>query len=333
MAKRPATKVTRRKPALDYAAAGVDVHAADDLVSYIRKRNPAIGGFAGTFPIKVGGQRVELVASTDGVGTKLKLAFLSGKHNTVGIDLVAMCVNDLVCCGATPLFFLDYLATGKLRPARDRAILDGIMKGCSLGGLALLGGETAEMPGFYADGEYDLAGFAVGLLHKSDTLDGKRVRPGDLLVGIPSSGVHANGFSLVRRAFDPAQLKRHARALLAPTRIYVQEAQRLRRALGSKLKALSHITGEGLEGNLPRVLPARAHAVVDRRTWEVPTIFKRIQDAGNVKESAMWSTFNMGVGMVAVVDASARARTFKACPDAFVMGAIKRGPRGLTFTE
>ncbi|OGS34362.1 MAG: phosphoribosylformylglycinamidine cyclo-ligase, partial [Elusimicrobia bacterium RIFOXYA2_FULL_69_6] len=247
-----------------YKKAGVDIALADKLVDYIQEKAPAIGGFSGLMPLGPGNKDWLLAATTDGVGTKLKFAFELDRHETVGIDLVAMCVNDLITCGARPLLFLDYYAMGKLDLRRSKRILDGILEGCRQGRLVLLGGETAEMPGFYPPGEYDLAGFAVGIVHKSEVIDGSRIRPGDLILGLPSSGVHSNGFSLVRKVMGRAP-KAVKRRLLTPTRIYVPEVQRLCEGLRSarqRVLALAHITGGGLPENLPRVLPRRCRAVL-----------------------------------------------------------------------
>ncbi len=315
---------------LTYKQSGVDVGLADKLVEHLRKRSPVIGGFSGLHPFRLGSREIFLAASTDGVGTKLKLAFLLDKHDTVGVDLVAMCVNDLVTCGATPLFFLDYYATAKLDLKRSKKLLDGVLEGCRLGRMTLLGGETAEMPGFYKEKEYDLAGFAVGWVEKNDVLDGRSAREGDLLAALPSSGLHSNGFSLVRKAFSDAKLKRQP-DLLTPTRIYVDEARTLRAALGGRLKAMAHITGEGLEGNVPRVLPKGLRAVVERGRWDVPEIFRRVQHAGKVPEADMWSTFNMGTGLVAVISPEALTRAKRAAPDLFVIGRIEKGRTGFAF--
>ncbi|MBI5493731.1 MAG: phosphoribosylformylglycinamidine cyclo-ligase [Deltaproteobacteria bacterium] len=323
---------TRKKP-LTYARSGVRVDMADALVEYIKKRAPGIGGFSGLFPVKVGGERVHLVASTDGVGTKLKLAFILGKHDTVGIDLVAMCVNDLVTCGATPLFFLDYYATGKLELAVSKKIVDGILEGCRQGRMALLGGETAEMPGFYTAGEYDLAGFAVGLVREEDIIDGSTARAGDVICALPSSGVHSNGFSLVRKALGPAELRKRGRELLTPTRIYVDDVEKLRHAVGDGVKALAHITGEGLEGNVPRVLPKGLRAVFETRRWEVPAIFRHIQARGRVPDADMWKTFNMGLGLVAVLDSGTVSRARSACRDLVVVGHIEKGRTPFALRE
>src|SRR5208282_4057699 len=250
---------------LTYKKAGVDIDLADKLVEHIQKNAPAIGGFAGLFPLDLVGGDWCLVACTDGVGTKLKIAFELDLHETVGIDLVAMCVNDLITCGAKPLFFLDYYATGKLDLERSKRVLAGIMEGCRQGHSVLLGGETAEMPGFYKSGEYDLAGFAVGIVRKSEAIDGTQIRPGDLILGLPSTGFHSNGFSLVRKVFKKADLKRFGRQLLAPTKIYVEDFERLKDGLGKEgqqILGLAHITGSGLPGNVPRFLPNNCKAVI-----------------------------------------------------------------------
>ena len=309
---------------LSYRSSGVDVGLADKLVQHIARRAPGIGGFSGLFPVP-GRRDAFLAATTDGVGTKLKLAFTLDRHETVGIDLVAMCANDLITCGARPLFFLDYYATGRLDLKRSKRVLDGILEGCRQAGMALLGGETAEMPGFYPAGEYDLAGFAVGWVEREDLLDGSAVKPGDLIAALPSSGLHSNGFSLVRRAFGPARLKREGVSLLKPTKIYVDDVKRLRAKVGRGLKAMAHITGEGLEGNLPRVLPKGARAVVDRGAWSVPAVFRKVQKLGSVPEADMWTTFNMGVGMALVLAPGSLARAKAACPDLFVIGGIEKG--------
>jgi phosphoribosylformylglycinamidine cyclo-ligase len=291
-----------------YRDAGVDIDAGDALVERIKPlaRRTArtevlagIGGFGGLFEVPQGYRQPVLVVGTDGVGTKLKLAFLAGKHDTVGIDLVAMSVNDVVVCGAEPVVFLDYFATSKLEVAEAEQVIKGIAEGCVRAGCALIGGETAELPGFYARGEYDLAGFCVGVVEKTRVLDGSRVKAGDVVLGMASSGLHSNGFSLARKVFEadlPAAL---ARELLEPTRIYVKDCLALREAVD--VHAFAHVTGGGLPGNLPRVLPGGHRAVLRRGSWPVPAIFERIQKAGNVADSEMLRTFNMGVGMCAVV--------------------------------
>jgi len=297
---------------LTYKDAGVDIAAGDAFVRAIAPlaastRRPevigSLGGFSGLFRLDPGRwQEPLLVAGTDGVGTKLKVAFLADAHDTVGIDLVAMCVNDLVVCGAEPLFFLDYFATGRLDPKRAQAVVAGIAEGCRQAGCALLGGETAEMPGFYQGDEYDLAGFAVGVVDRPRLLGADRVQAGDLLVGMASSGLHSNGFSLVRSALltgepeaDPALLA----DLLSPTRIYVRSCLALAERL--ELHALAHITGGGLPGNLPRALPAGLAIELTDGSWQIPPIFERVRSDGQVTRQEMFATFNMGIGMVAIV--------------------------------
>jgi len=313
---------------LTYKKAGVDVGLADKLIEHIRKSAPAIGGFAGLFPLDIGGGGWNLVACTDGVGTKLKLAFDLDRHETVGIDLVAMCVNDLICCGAKPLFFLDYYATGKLDLKRSKRVLAGIMEGCRQGRSALLGGETAEMPGFYKPGEYDLAGFSVGIVHKSELVDGTKIFPGDVLLGLPSSGVHSNGFSLVRKVFKPHDLKRYGPKLLTPTRIYVEDVARLQSGFHAEsqlILGMAHITGEGLPGNVPRFLPRNCRAVIYKDSWKRPSIFSLIQERGRVPEKEMWETFNMGIGLVIAVRPNAVPLAEKLLPDVRIIGEIKAG--------
>jgi len=306
------------KPPLTYRDAGVDIDAGDALVEAIKPiarstHRPGVlagvGGFGALFQIPPGQYREPvLVSGTDGVGTKLKLAIELNRHDTIGIDLVAMCVNDVVVQGAEPLFFLDYFATGKLDPQRDPRIIAGIGEGCRQAGCALVGGETAEMPGMYATGDYDLAGFTVGVVEKSKIIDGSAVRAGDVLIGIHSSGAHSNGYSLVRRiveaskaglsdAFDGRTL---GDALLAPTRIYVKPLLALMRAL--PVHAAAHITGGGLPGNVPRALPQVLRAVIETRTWQRPAVFDWLQDHGNVEDAEMFRTFNCGLGMVITVD-------------------------------
>src|SRR5437588_6510633 len=287
-----------------YRDAGVDLDAGDALVERIkplarRTARPevlaGIGGFGGLFEVPQGYRQPVLVAGTDGVGTKLKLAFLAGKHDTVGIDLVAMSVNDVVVCGAEPVAFLDYFATSRLDVAEAEQVIKGIAEGCVRAGCALIGGETAELPGFYARGEYDLAGFCVGVVEKSRILDGSRVKAGDVVLGMASSGLHSNGFSLARKVFDGKLDADLARELLEPTRIYVKECLALRDAV--EVKAFAHITGGGLPGNLPRVLPAGHRAVLRKSGWPRPRIFERLQQMGEIDESEMLRAFNCGVGM------------------------------------
>jgi phosphoribosylformylglycinamidine cyclo-ligase len=294
--------------AVTYRDAGVDIDEGDALVERIkpharRTARPevlaGIGGFGGLFEVPKGYREPVMVVGTDGVGTKLKLAFLAGKHDTVGIDLVAMSVNDVVVCGAEPLVFLDYFATSRLRADEAEKVIAGIAEGCVRAGCALIGGETAELPGFYAAGEYDLAGFCVGVVEKGRILDGSRVRAGDAVIGMASSGLHSNGFSLARKVFEQKLTPQLAAELLEPTRIYVKDCLALRDALD--VHAFAHITGGGLPGNLPRVLPAEHRAVLRRGSWPVPEIFSRVQQAGGVADEEMLRTFNLGVGMCAVV--------------------------------
>jgi phosphoribosylformylglycinamidine cyclo-ligase len=313
-------------PSMTYRGAGVDIDAGEALVERIRPLARAtaragviggIGGFAALFdPRAAGFADPVLVASTDGVGTKLKLAIETGEHATIGIDLVAMCVNDVVVHGAEPLFFLDYFATGRLEVEQAAAVLAGIAAGCREAGCALIGGETAELPGLYGVGDYDLAGFAVGAAERGRLLP-QGVAPGDALLGFPSTGVHANGFSLVRRIVaqaalawsDPAPFAPRATlgaALLAPTRLYVAPILALHRA--GLLKAAAHITGGGLPGNVPRVLPEGVDAVIDPRRWPLPPVFAWLARAGMVRGSEMLRVFNCGIGMVAVVEDAAAAR-------------------------
>ncbi len=336
---------------LTYRDAGVDIDAGDALVEAIKPLARAtsrsgvmggLGGFGALFDLKAAGfQDPVLVSSTDGVGTKLKLAIDTGKHDTVGIDLVAMCVNDLVVQGAEPLFFLDYFATGKLSLEQARAVIAGIAEGCRITGCALVGGETAEMPGMYKAGDYDLAGFSVGAAERGALLP-RGVQAGDVLLGLASSGVHSNGFSLVRRVAEAAGLALDApcpwnaattlgEALLTPTRIYVQPMLALHKAKGGAglLKAAAHITGGGLPGNLPRVLPAGLTAVVDATTWPVPPVFAWLAQAGNIAAEEMLRVFNCGIGMVLVVAAehaaAAQAQLAAAGETAFRIGQLEAG--------
>jgi len=332
---------------LTYRAAGVDIDAGDALVEAIKPLAKAtdragtmggLGGFGALFDLKAAGlQDPVLVSSTDGVGTKLRVAIEAGSHATVGIDLVAMCVNDLVVQGAEPLFFLDYFATGKLRVEQAKSVIGGIAEGCKLAGCALVGGETAEMPGMYAAEDYDLAGFAVGAAERGALLP-KSVGPGDVLIGLASAGVHSNGFSLVRRIAEAAGLGWDApapfaagetlgAALLAPTRIYVKTLLALHRK--GLLKAAAHITGGGLPGNLPRVLPAGVTAVVDGSAWPVPPVFAWLAAAGNVAADEMLRVFNCGIGMVLVVGAdqadTALAELTAAGETPFRIGRLEAG--------
>ncbi len=304
-------------PSLNYKSAGVDIEAGNELVERIkpiaaRTRTAGVmaglGGFGSMFELPLDRyQQPVLVSGTDGVGTKLKLAIDLNSHNTVGIDLVAMCVNDIIVQGAEPLFFLDYFATGKLNVDTAAAVIEGIGKGCELAGAALVGGETAEMPGMYANGEYDLAGFCVGIVEKAKVLDGSQVKVGDKLIGIASSGPHSNGYSLIRKiiSHSKAELsdefngKSLGETLLAPTKIYVKSLLALLESV--PVHALAHITGGGLTENLPRVLPDGAQAQIDLGSWNFPDIFKWLQKQGNVSLPDMLTTFNCGIGMIVVV--------------------------------
>jgi len=320
---------------LTYKKSGVDIDAANKLVGFIKRRTPGIGGFAGLYPLGADGRRdSRLVASTDGVGTKLKLAFDLDSHASIGIDLVAMCVNDLLTCGARPLFFLDYFATGKLDLRRAKKVVSGIIEGCRRAGTALLGGETAEMPGFYKPGEYDLAGFAVGIVRKKEVIDGSAIRPGDSILALPSSGVHSNGFSMVRKAFSRRELRRRARSLLAPTLIYAADVARIREALSrgrSGLLGMAHITGGGIPENLPRVLPEGCAAVLETASWKPPRVFRDIQEAGNVPLPEMRRTFNMGLGMLLVLRPQDAPRALKAHPGLKTVGRVIAGRRTVDF--
>ena len=340
-------------PSYTYEDAGVSIDAGNAFVKAIGPLVKAtmrpgadgeIGGFGGFFDPKAAGYKDPLlVAGNDGVGTKLKLAIDTGRHDTVGIDLVAMCVNDLIVQGAEPLFFLDYFATGKLESGVAEQVVAGIAQGCRMAGCALIGGETAEMPGMYAKGDYDLAGFCVGAVERGEQLTGERVAPGHILLGLPSSGVHSNGFSLVRRlaADKDWKLERPAlfdqdrllvETLLEPTRIYVKTLLPLVRE--GLIDAMAHITGGGLLENIPRVLPDGAHAEVDADAWEQPGLMAFLQAQGNIEPAEFARTFNCGVGMVLAVDPehveSVRDRLASAGEDVFDVGRIVSGERGCT---
>ena len=309
-----------------YKKAGVDIIAGDKFVDFIAAKTKGIGGFAGLYPVPCN-KEYSLVASTDGVGTKLKLAFLLNKHDTIGIDLVAMCVNDLLVCGAQPLFFLDYYASGKLNLQTSKKIIEGILDGCSQGQMALLGGETAEMPGFYQNGEYDLAGFSVGIVKNSEIIDGRKVKPGDILLGLPSSGFHSNGYSLVRHVFGK-ELKKYAKDLIVPTRIYVKDILKLIAGLKKAKKevlGMAHITGSGLPGNVPRFLPKGTAAVLDTAKWKVPPIMKTLQKKGKISDKEMYDAFNMGLGMVICVKKDAAAAAKKILPELIEVGRVVKG--------
>ena len=294
---------------LSYRDAGVDIDAGDALVEAIkpfarRTLRPevlaGIGGFGALCEIPKKYRQPVLVSGTDGVGTKLKLAFEHKRHDSVGIDLVAMSVNDVLVQGAEPLFFLDYFACGKLDAEVAAQVVKGIARGCELGGCALIGGETAEMPGMYPEGEYDLAGFCVGVVEKERIIDGRSIAPGDAILGLASSGPHSNGYSLIRKILSRAAAPREF-DLLEPTRIYVKPVLRLLDAV--KVKGLVHITGGGITGNVPRILPAGTHAVIEKSSWPRPAVFQWLQQSGNVAQEEMYRVFNCGIGMVVVVAA------------------------------
>jgi len=334
---------------LTYRAAGVDIEAGDEAVRRIAPlargtfRPEVLGGigaFAGFVKVPAGYTEPVLVSSTDGVGTKLKVAFLADRHDTVGIDLVAMSVNDLLVHGAEPLYFLDYIGTPKLEPGRIEALVRGVAEGCRQAHCALIGGETAELPDLYAAGEYDLAGFAVGIIERAKILDGSAVRPGDVVLGLASSGLHSNGYSLARRiVFDVMKLDLDATfpgtsrtvgdVLLEPTRIYVRAVLPVR----EHVHAMAHITGGGITGNLPRVLPEGCRAIVRRRAWDVLPVFQALQKHGGVEDSEMFRTFNMGIGYVLVAPADRADRVTAALTAAgervHALGEIVAGERGV----
>ena len=340
-----------RSESASYKAAGVDITAGYRAVELMKKHvqrteRPGVlgglGGFGGLFlPNLAGMKEPVLVSGTDGVGTKLKIAFLLGKHDTVGIDCVAMCVNDIVCSGAEPLFFLDYIACGRNVPERIAEIVAGVAEGCVQAGAALIGGETAEMPGFYPEDEYDLAGFAVGIVDRERILDSSAMREGDALIALPSSGVHSNGFSLVRRVFEVegGALERYepelgrtlGEALLEPTRIYVKPVLALLRS--ARVSAISHITGGGFYENVPRALAPGFTARIEKAKLKTPPLFSLIARAGEIPERDMYNTFNMGVGMLAAVaaeDADAALRCLREnVVEAYVCGEVARGEGGV----
>lgn len=313
--------MTASKPSLSYRDAGVDIDAGDALVERIkplarRTLRPevlgGIGGFGALFALTGKYREPVLVSGTDGVGTKLKLAFQWNKHDTVGQDLVAMSVNDILVQGAEPLFFLDYFACGKLDVETAADVVAGIARGCELAGCALIGGETAEMPGMYPAGEYDLAGFAVGAVEKSEIIDGSKIVPGDVVLGLASSGAHSNGYSLIRKIIDLAQpdldADFHGRpfrdVVLEPTRIYVKPLLALMRAMPGAVKGMAHITGGGITENLPRVLPAGLTARIDAAAWTLPPLFQWLKENGNVATQEMYRVFNCGIGMAVIVSAA-----------------------------
>ncbi|MDE3157051.1 MAG: phosphoribosylformylglycinamidine cyclo-ligase [Acidobacteriota bacterium] len=342
---------------MDYKHSGVDIDAGNETVQRIKRLargtfTPGvlseIGSFGGLFRIEPGRYREPvLVSSADGVGTKLKVAFLAGRHDTIGADLVNHCVNDILVQGAEPLFFLDYLATGRLSPDVATEVVSGIARACGENGCALLGGETAEMPGFYADGEYDLAGFIVGVVERDGIIDGRTLRPGDVLIGLPSAGLHTNGYSLARRiAFDAAGLRVDSvvpeigcpigEALLWPHRSYRRVVAPL--LGGGRLKGMAHITGGGITDNLPRILPDGVAAVIDRRTWTVPPLFAWLQREGGVGVDEMYRAFNMGVGMIlacapADLDGVRRSLAAAGEPGAWPIGEVVAGDGRVQYRD
>lgn len=340
---------------MDYKKAGVDIEAGYRSVELMKEHvaktmRPEVltrlGGFSGAFSAQKfkDMEHPVLVSGTDGVGTKLKLAFLLDRHDTIGIDCVAMCVNDIACAGGEPLFFLDYIACGKNYPEKIAEIVKGVAAGCEQAGAALVGGETAEMPGFYPIEEYDLAGFAVGVVDEKDLITGKEVAAGDVVIGIASSGVHSNGFSLVRKVFSMTEeaLNVHydslgktlGEALLEPTKIYVR-AMRMIREAGVRVKACSHITGGGFYENIPRMLPEGKHAVIEKNSYPMPPIFEMLKNDGDIKEEMMYNTFNMGIGMMIAVNAADVETTLAAITaggeQGYVIGRIEDGEKGITL--
>ncbi|MDR2351507.1 MAG: phosphoribosylformylglycinamidine cyclo-ligase [Endomicrobium sp.] len=315
---------------ITYKSAGVNIDAGNDLVKRLKKKLPKIGGFGALFPIN--GTRYNLVSSTDGVGTKLKLAFLLNKHDTVGIDLVAMNVNDLICVGAKPLFFLDYFACGKLNVGQAEQVIKGIAKGCELSGFSLIGGETAEMPGFYKDGEYDLAGFSVGIIEKGKQINGKKIKSGDVVIGLPSSGPHSNGYSLIRKVFSDAELKRYSKQLFAPTKIYAKEVLAALSKFNSNkqnIVGIAHITGGSFYDKIERIVPENIRVVIEKNSWKIPEIFKLVQEKGKVPQDDIYRTLNMGIGMVLIVRPDAALQVKKFFNGAKAIGYIKKGNRGV----
>jgi phosphoribosylaminoimidazole synthetase len=339
---------------MDYKNAGVDIEAGYKSVELMKEHIKAtmrsevltnIGGFSGAFSMEKfkSMEKPTLVSGTDGVGTKLKIAFELDKHDTIGIDCVAMCVNDIACAGGEPLFFLDYIACGKNEPEKIATIVSGVADGCKQSNAALIGGETAEMPGFYPVDEYDLAGFAVGVVDQKDLITGKELKEGDVLIGIASSGIHSNGYSLVRKVFN---IKRDAldvyyesigstlgEALLTPTKIYVKALSTLKSG-GITVKACSHITGGGFYENIPRMLPENMHAVVRKNSYDVPPIFGMLSKDGDIAEEMMYNTYNMGIGMMIAVDRADVDKAMNLVKTAgetpYIVGEIKAGEKGVT---
>ncbi|MDD6213242.1 MAG: phosphoribosylformylglycinamidine cyclo-ligase [Clostridiales bacterium] len=340
---------------MNYKEAGVDIEAGYRSVELMKKHvketmRPEvlgnIGGFSGAFSMNAFKDMEEptLVSGTDGVGTKLKIAFLMDRHNTIGIDCVAMCVNDIACAGGEPLFFLDYIACGKNVPEKIADIVSGVAEGCKQSEAALIGGETAEMPGFYPVDEYDLAGFAVGIVDRKKMITGENLKPGDVLVGIASSGVHSNGYSLVRKVFDMTKESLATYydelgctlgdALLTPTKIYVKALKSVKEA-GITIKSCSHITGGGFYENIPRMLPEGIRAVVKKDSYPIPPIFRLMQEKGQIEDQMMYNTYNMGIGMMLGVDPAdvdAAIQAIEAAGEkAYVVGSVEAGEKGVTL--
>ena len=341
--------------AMDYKNAGVDIEAGYESVELMKKfvkgtMRPEVlgglGGFSGAFSLKAIKDMEDpvLLSGTDGCGTKVKLAFLLDKHDTIGIDAVAMCVNDVACAGGEPLFFLDYIACGKNYPEKIATIVSGVAEGCKQSGAALIGGETAEHPGLMPEDEYDLAGFAVGVVDRKDLITGENIKPGDTLIGIASTGVHSNGFSLVRKVFHMTTEALNTyydclgetlgEALIRPTRIYVKALKNVKEA-GVTLKGCSHITGGGFYENIPRMLPEGVRAVVKKDSYPVLPIFRMLQKEGNIAEEMMYNTFNMGLGMIVAVDPADVVKTMEAIKAAgdtpYVVGSVEAGEKGVTL--
>jgi phosphoribosylformylglycinamidine cyclo-ligase len=338
---------------ITYKDAGVDIEAGDELVERIKpavKRSmrpevlAGLGGFGALFEIPVDRyRRPVLVSGTDGVGTKLRLAIETGRHDTIGIDLVAMCANDVVVQGAEPLFFLDYYATGKLSVDVAETVIKGIVEGCVQAGAALIGGETAEMPGMYAQGDYDLAGFCVGIVEKDGIIDGTQTRSGDVVIGLPSSGPHSNGYSLIRKLLQTSKASATTRidsgtlydALLAPTRIYVKSLLALAKAV--KVHGFAHITGGGITENIPRVIPNGLEVVLSAQTWERGAVFEWLQKAGNISHAEMYRTFNCGIGMIVCVSAENAEKALQSLRSSgekpVVIGEVRRGDGGVIIHE
>jgi len=340
---------------MDYKNSGVDIEAGYRSVELMRQyvqgtMRPevlsGIGGFSGAFSVErfCKMEKPTLVSGTDGVGTKIKLAFILNRHNTIGIDCVAMCVNDIACAGAEPLFFLDYIACGKNYPEKIASIVSGVAEGCKMAGAALIGGETAEHPGLMPEEEYDVAGFAVGIVDEKEIITGADVKAGNVLIGLASSGVHSNGYSLIRKIFtmNEATLNSYNETLgktlgdelLTPTRIYVKALHAVKEA-GVKLLACSHITGGGFYENIPRMLPDGKHAVVEKGSYPIPPIFKIMAEKGNVEEKVMYNTYNMGIGMIVAVDEKDKDRACEAIRSAgdtpYIVGHIEDGEKGVTL--